>query len=80
MVRAGVMPMELAAAISDVVLKGAGGFTLRRFLSMADTVPCIWPSTWAMTSCASFSTLKRDVAWPAVNASSPFAKSPVTTQ
>lgn len=70
MVRAGLMPMELAAAMSDVVLNGAGGLDLRRFFSMVPTVASLAPAMRAMTASASSLSLKRAVACVAVKASS----------
>ena len=71
MVRAGDSPSAEAAAISEVVLNGTGGATLRVRFSVAATRAECAPSTAAMAACAADSSLKRAVAWPAVNASSP---------
>ena len=69
MVRAGLRPSADAAAMSEVVLNGAGGCTVRFFFSTDATVARVAPSTWAMTACASASALKRAVACGASNES-----------
>ena len=79
-VRAGESPSAEAAAMSEVVLKGAGGATVRFFFSMDVTTAEVLPSMWAMTACASDSTLKRAVSWGASNASSPSPNAPLMTQ
>ena len=64
------MPMELAAAMSEVVLNGVGGFDLRRFFSMETTSACVASLMWSMTAFAADSSLKRAVAWVTPNESS----------
>ena len=71
MQRAGLMPSAEAAAMSEVVLKGTGAGTLRRFFSTEATRALTAPSTWAMAAAASASALKRAVAWGASKASGP---------
>ena len=70
MQREGRMPMELAAAMSEVVLNGAGGFDLRRFFSMETTSACVASLMLSMTAFAADSSLKRAVAWVTPNESS----------
>ena len=71
MQRAGLMPSAEAAAMSEVVLKGTGAGTLRRFCSTEATRALTAPSTRAMAAAASASALKRAVAWGASKASGP---------
>ena len=80
MVRAGLRPSAEAAAMSEVVLNGAGGCTVRFFFSTADTVAVVAPSTWAMTAAASASTLKRAVACGASKVSGSAPNAPRITQ
>ena len=70
-VRAGVMPSAEAAAMSDVVLNGTGGATVRFFFSTAATRAETAPFTCAIAACASASALKRAVTCGAENAPSP---------
>ena len=71
MQRAGLMPSAEAAAMSEVVLKGTGGATVRFFFSTDTTRALVAPATWSMAALASASTLKRAVAWGASKASGP---------
>ena len=71
MVRAGESPSAEAAAMSEVVLNGAGGATVRFFLSMAATCAPVAFRTCSMAACASASALKRAVACGAKNAPGP---------
>ena len=81
MVRAGERPSADAAAMSEVVLNGAG--RLDRALLLLDartTRAVVAPSTCAMTALASASTLKRAVACGASNASGSVPNAPRITQ
>ena len=80
MVRAGERPSADAAAMSEVVLNGAGGWTVRFFFSTPDTRAVVAPSTCAMTALASASALKRAVACGASNASGSAPNAPRITQ
>ena len=71
MVRAGESPSAEAAAMSEVVLNGAGGATVRFFFSIDATRADVAPCTCAMTAWASASLLKRAVACGASNAPGP---------
>ena len=70
-VRAGESPSAEAAAMSEVVLNGAGGATVRFLFSMELTVALAAPSTRAIAAAASASFLKRAVACGASNAPGP---------
>ena len=80
MVRAGVRPSLAATAISEVVLNGTGGSTLRRVFLVSTTVPVFAPATASMAASAAASDLKRSVACVAVTGVPSASKAPFTVQ
>ncbi len=76
----GEMPSEAAAAMSAVVLKGVGGWTVRRERLTLVTLADDAPATASTTARAAASSLNRSTAWPALNSLPPLSKAPRTTQ
>ncbi len=67
MARAGLMPSAAAAVWSDVVLNGAGGRVVRLLRSTFVTVAVVASRTWLQARSAAAFSLKRAVAWVALN-------------